>query len=103
MPKTNYRGDTGLFRAALDAAGFKSASDTYDSRHIFNDNSKDHLRRRLKLWFADAVFEAPQKQQRKLERELRARFGDRILAMYFTQSPTWYRYGGHSLCIRLQD
>ena len=102
MPKTNYRGDTGLFRAALDAAGFKSSSDTYDSRHIFNDNSKDHLRRRLKHWFATEVFTAPQKQQRKLERELRASFGDRILSMYFVPAPYWTG-GGYSLCIKLED
>ena len=56
---TKYRGDTGLFRAALDAAGFVSNADTYDSRTIFNDNSKDQRRRRLKLWFAKTIFDAP--------------------------------------------
>ncbi len=101
MKNSKYRGDTGLFRAALDAAGFKSSGSALDRRHIFNDDSKDHLRRRLKLWFATKIFESSQKQQRKLERELRARFGDRILAMYFIAANS--RYGGYSLCIKLRD
>lgn len=73
MPQ--YRGDTGLFRKCLHEAGFKKVST------IFNDDSKDHTRRRLKLWWGEAVFNAPQAQQKKLERLLKKTFGDRILAM----------------------
>jgi len=93
---TTHRGDAGLFRSALLLAGFFERSEC----SIFNDKSKNF--RRLKLWFADSVFNAPQEQQQALEKLLREAFGDRILCMYFQPSyarwqPLW------SLCIRLKD
>jgi hypothetical protein len=105
MPRARYYGDTGLFRMALDEAGFEHAA----ARTIFNDDSKAKPKRntrRLKLWFATEVFDAPQKQQRKLEKVLRELFGDRILAMYFARNSTpygWPSGGAKSLCIKLQD
>lgn len=97
---TTYRGDIGLFRGALMLAGFFSRSEC----SIFNDNSKDNTTRRLKLWFGDAVFEAPQEQQWALEGFLREAFGDRILSMYFTHDTGWQgrSAGCKSLCIRLK-
>ncbi len=92
-----FKGDLGLFRAALLLSGFPGRSES----SIFNDNSKDHTTRRLKLWFADPVFEASQEQQKALEAHLREAFGARILRMYFIQNST--PYGGKSLCIKLQD
>lgn len=91
MPQ--YRGDAGLFRKCLHETGFKQRYQT-----IFNDDSKDHTRRRLKLWFGQHVFDAPQAQQKKLERKLKKAFGGRVLAMYFAPAP----YGSWSLCIKLQ-
>ena len=94
-----YKGDTGKLRQALDAANLAPYW-THDT--IFNDNSKDGKHRRLKLWFAQHIFEASQKQQRKLEQELRNAFGKRILSMYFVKRHE-YTGGGKSLCIKLQD
>jgi hypothetical protein len=93
---TTHRGDNGLFRSALLLSGFfEHSEDT-----IFNDKSKNF--RRLKLWFADRVFNAPQEQQQALEKLLREAFGDRILCMYFQPSYSrWSQY--KSLCIRLKD
>lgn len=95
---TTLRGDIGLFRSALLLAGFFHQSEGT----IFNDDNKDHTTRRLKLWFADSVFNAPQEQQRALEHWLREAFGDRILAMYFVSGYCWYERA-YSLCIRLKD
>lgn len=95
---TTYRGDNGLFRGALILSGFFNRSEA----QIFNDKHKDGSRR-LKLWFADAVFEAPQVQQRALEKLLREAFGDRILNMYFTAAQhSWYAKS-RALCIQLRD
>lgn len=94
---TTYRGDIGLFRAALLLAGFFNRSES----HIFNDKNKDGTRR-LKLWFSSAVEEASQEQQKALEGLLREAFGDRILVMYFVECAPWSG-GGSSLCIRLKD
>jgi len=102
MPRARYYGDTGLFRMALDEAGFEHAA----NRTIFNDDSKAKPKRntrRLKLWSAVDVFDAPQKQQRKLELALRELFGDRILAMYFAEGSIWRWSDDKSLCIKLQD
>lgn len=103
----SYRGDIGLFRLALKEAGF----DQPQYRSIFNDDSKAKTKtgiRRLKLWFATDVFDAPQKQQRKLEKSLRELFehtGKEILCMYFVQNSTPYGMlgGAKSLCIKLRD
>lgn len=94
---TTYRGDVGLFRAALLLSGFFTRSEC----SIFNDNSKNGTRR-LKLWFADSVNEASQEQQWALEGLLREAFGKRILVMYFVECAPWSG-GGSSLCIRLKD
>jgi hypothetical protein len=92
------KGDLGLFRGALLLSGFFQRSES----SMFNDNHKDGSRR-LKLWFADAVFDAPQKQQRELEHWLREAFGDRILSMYFTAPrASWYPRS-RALCIQLKD
>lgn len=93
------KGDLGLFRGALLLSGFFQRSES----SMFNDDSKAKPKqptRRLKLWFAEAVFEAPLEQQWALEHWLREAFGDRILSMYFTTS--WYRRS-HALCIKLRD
>lgn len=94
---TTYRGDTGLFRAALLLSGFFRRSEC----HIFNDKSQEGWRR-LKLWFADGIEEASQEQQWALEGLLREVFGDRILSMYFIECVPWDG-SGSSLCIRLKD
>ena len=94
---TTYRGDIGLFRACLMMAGFcVSAGST-----IFNDNDKWHTKRRLKLWFADSVFNASQEQQWALEGFLREAFGDRIIKMEFI--PGGWNGNWKSLCIKLRD
>ena len=93
----NFRGDTGLFRSALMLAGFFPQAEC----SIFNDNHKSGGRR-LKLWFADSVFKAPQEQQKALAENLREAFGDRIQKMEFIATPTWYG-NFKSLCIQLKE
>ena len=90
-----FKGDTGLFRAALLLSGFFPQSECL----MFNDNHKAGTRR-LKLWFADAVRNAPQEQQKVLEAHLREAFGDRIISMYFNPN---FRWIGPALCIKLKD
>jgi hypothetical protein len=92
------KGDTGLFRGALLLAGFLNASE----QTIFNDFRKIEGFRRLKLWFADSVADAPQEQQRALQQALVEAFGDRIISMYFVEAHRWYGER-NSLCIRLRD
>lgn len=97
---TTHRGDTGLFRSALLLAGFWNASEGT----IFNDDSKAKPKqstRRLKLWFADSVFNAPLEQQWALEGYLREAFGDRIIKMEFI--PGGWNNDWKSLTIRLRD
>ena len=89
---------TGKFKRALEQAGFYSHFTT-----VFNDRSKRNGKRRLKLWGANAIFNAPQWQQCKLEHFLREAYGDDILSMYFVAAPQYaFRAGSKSLCIRLK-
>lgn len=93
---TTFRGDTGKFRAALHALGLK-----HDAI-MFNTKSSDGKRRRIKLWFADDVFNSSQATQHELEKKLREAYGTRILSMYFIKRPNWCG-GGKCMCIRLQN
>jgi hypothetical protein len=100
MPKA-YRGDIGMFRSALWAAGFRDLAEGI----IFNDDRKCKPKlpgRRLKLWFAGQVFNASHAQQVLLEDALRNCFGDRIITMYFTQTASWLPKS-KSLCIKLNS
>jgi hypothetical protein len=92
------KGDLGLFRSALMAAGFHNAA----TCTMFNDSRKGFATRRLKLRRAGDINDAPLDQQWHLERELRARFGKRIQTMYFLPTPIW---NGRtpSLCIELAN
>lgn len=83
--------DSGKFRIALKRAGFK------DDGQVFSDPRKDT--RRLKLWFAGSVFDAPRKQQLVLEKSLKELFGDRYLTGYFIRHA--WGTNSKSLCIRL--
>ena len=89
--------DRKLFRSALLLAGFFDKSEST----IFNDRHKDGSRR-LKLWFAEQVFAAPQEQQQALEQYLREAFGDRIRSMYFSNGSRW-QHKWKALCIQLKD
>jgi hypothetical protein len=95
---TKHRGDIGLFRSALLLAGFVRESE--DS--IFNDDSRDHTRRRLKLWSAESIFNASQEDQKVLGGYLREFFGDRIISMYFVPGMHyWHTDATKSLCIKM--
>jgi hypothetical protein len=103
---TSHRGDIGMLRACLMMAGFFQTAES----SIFNDDSKANPKkptRRLKLWFADSVFEAPLEQQWALEGFLREAFGDRITGMNFIKAGgrPWDPPSGcwKSLCIKLKD
>lgn len=92
-----YRGDTGKFRLALSNAGFIGSS----RRTIFNDVAKVRGYRRMKLWFAEALQAAPQKQQEKLVNEIKSQFGDRFISVYLMKNPGWVG-GGWALCLRVK-
>lgn len=91
-----FKGDTGALRAALLVTGFlPEAGDP-----IYSDSHKRGTRR-IKLWFADEVFRAPQEQQQALEKELIQRLGNRIQSMYFIDGfLPWVPF--KSLCIQLK-
>ncbi len=91
----NWRGDTGLFRRALLSAGFDYAA---SNQSIFNDVRRDGRTRRLKLWSGGGVLRAPLAQQWKLYDALKAAYGQRMLATYFSE--TWAR--SFSLCVVLE-
>jgi hypothetical protein len=102
--QVRYAGDTGKFRKALADAGFDNFNTFGSLRWMFNDVTKSRATRRIKLWMAGDVFTAPQKMQRKLERNLKAEFGTRYLGGHFVKSSYWPGMSGNnckSLCIRL--
>jgi hypothetical protein len=101
--QVRYAGDTGKFRKALAEAGFDSFGTFGQLRGMFNDVAKSRATRRIKLWFAGDVFDAPQTQQRKLEHNLKNEFGTRYLGGQFVQCSYWYgsQEKSKSLCIRL--
>lgn len=87
-----YRGDLGLVRKALwDCGWFNKSQDI-----LFNDKRRNWSR--IKVWFADKVYEATQAEQEALEQALREAFGDRIIKMGFIKT---YR-DSKSLCIWLK-
>ena len=93
-----YKGDIGAFRKALDECGLGN-----HYANFYNDNSVAGLkRRRLKCSSAKAVFNAPQRTQRKLERKLKEAFGQRWISAYFIKQP-YYCGEGKQLCIKLRD
>lgn len=65
--------DVAKFRRALRAVGFVYRSS------IFNDKRK--YGRRLKLWHADAVLDAPHSTKVKLVGQLQKEFGDRLTSV----------------------
>jgi hypothetical protein len=95
-----FKGDTGLFRAALLLSGFFARSECM----IFNDKNTTGGRR-LKLWFADAVEQAPLEQQQVLWEHLLEAFGDRIKDVKFLDNFGYPMFGdpGYSLAIYLRD
>ena len=93
---TKTLGDTKKFRQAMRDSGFNIRA---DSGTIFNDKSKRTGIRRLKLYQAAGIFDASQYYPKKLEKQLRLQFGDRILCMYFIAGCYYPR----QLCIKLKD
>lgn len=90
-------GDAVKLRMALLLAGFYSQSQT---GHIFSDTRKSS--RRLKLWWGNAVYEAPYDQQLKLEQALKKQFGGRYQGAFFTEfSGRPYGPDVKSFCVRL--
>jgi hypothetical protein len=101
MPKHAH--EVPAFRKALQAAGFTAPY----APTIYNDLHKGGATRRVKLWFADGIFDASIAKQRRLEKQLKKEFGSRILSMYFIHRADYYlaqQCGtGKSLCILLSN
>lgn len=85
LPPFLLRGDAGRFRKCLHAAGFDQRPQGdwgwMRSSMIFSDPRKDM--RRVKLWHARSVFDAPQKQQQHLKQLLLKEFGKRFISAKF--------------------
>ena len=96
--QTRYIGDTGAVRKCLAKAGLNDTS-FGGLRLMYNDVTKNRSTRRIKLWFADDVFDATGKQQRKLDRALKAEFGTRYLGGHFIA--TGRPYDSKSFCVKL--
>lgn len=91
--------DTKLFRQAFKDAGFQQH--TGYAPTVFNDKHKDGTTRRLKLWFGDRVFDAPQHAQIELERQLKLKFGSRYLFGQFIPTYCWTWCSGKAFCVYL--
>ena len=92
--------DTKLFRQAFKDAGFRQRY-TY-APTVFNDKYKDGAAAdRLKLWFGDPVFEAPQHEQIELERQLKLKFGARYLFGQFIPQHSWTQNCGKAFVVYL--
>ena len=102
LPSNLTRGDSGRFRKCLHAAGFNQlAGDKQYPRSvgsIFSDALKDG--RRLKLWFARSVFDAPQNKQQHLNQLLQKEFGKRFRSAKFIRGCYW-RLESRSLVVYL--
>ncbi len=94
-----YKGDCGKLRQALKDAGIELGIVT----SIFNDRSKLTGKRKLKLWFAQNVWNAPAKHQWALHDNLHKQFGKRILAMYFIKGDPMRRTPSASFVIKLRN
>lgn len=88
--------------AALGAAGFSKTDGYGFSRMTFTQLRKNGTRR-VKLWFARDVFDAPRRKQLKLERELKASYGDRYLGGYFIVGARHGLMGERAFCIVLRE
>jgi len=64
-------------RQALAQAGFSSTPTIF--------TGKSYGLRRVKIWQGTGIFEASQRQQRKLERALKAAFGPRWISANFVR------------------
>jgi hypothetical protein len=69
---------------------------------VFTDHRQGY--KRVKVWFAHKLFTASQKQQRAIDRELRAEFGDKFISAYFIKRQNSWRgdSGDVSFCVRLK-
>ena len=82
--KVSGAGDAQKLRKALRSAGFPRAAKDHS---IFSDTRKNS--RRLKVWFANSIFYAPQVQQQYLEEHLMKEFGKRYVGGFFIQCSAW--------------
>ena len=108
LPSNLTRGDSGKLRKCLHAAGFNQLRarpqgwygrwDACSDVTIFSDARKDS--RRLKVWFADNIFNAKQNKQQHLEQLLMREFGKRWRGANFTQSVYYWR-NWKSFCVYL--
>ena len=82
--KVSGIGDAQKLRKALANAGYSNMNTDWA---IFSD-TRIHSRR-LKVWFANYIFNSPQIQQQYLEQLLMEAFGKRYVGGFFTVSSAW--------------
>jgi hypothetical protein len=88
--------------AALGAAGFSKTDGFGFARMTFTQLRKNGTRR-VKLWYARDVFDATRRQQLRLERELKASYGDCYLGGYFIVGGRQGLMGERAFCIVLKE
>lgn len=82
-------GDTDLLRGCLLLAGFMPEADD----EIFNDaKSFGRSERRLKLWDAESIYDAPAPRYGRLQDYIRQAFGDRLVDVRFIFGRTDYNF-----------
>ena len=87
--KVSGVGDAKKLRKALADAEYPK---TNLSWAVFSDTMKHS--RRLKVWFADHIFNSPQIQQQHLEQLLMKAFGKRYVGGFFIVNSAW----GYNRC-----
>lgn len=87
---------------ALDDAGFRTKEYGSYARTTFTHLRKDGTRR-VKLWFANDIWLADHAWQVKLERMLKANYGEAYLGGYFIVGARAGAFGDKSFCVILDQ
>jgi hypothetical protein len=96
--QTNYKAP--LIKS-LGEAGFRETDYGY-ARMTFTQARKSTGDRKVKLWLANDVFEAPRQQQVRLEQRLKTNYGAKYLGGYFVKGARSGLGGTRSFVVIIQ-
>lgn len=88
--------------AALGECGFRDGAGVSGARMTFTHVRKSTGHRRVKLWFANDVWESSRKKQLQLEAALKKHYGSKYLGGYFIKGAGGGLYG-KSFCVVLEQ
>lgn len=86
---SNFRGDTGLIRDALEYAGVMTAAGEPLSLRAMIFNDKNKRSRRLKIWNAGALIDSTDEVKSRFMRRLSSNFGNRITRVTLPKKNSW--------------